>query len=317
MDLFNQLAEILKTVTPEEILALPILNHHYDLAYRAYCGTSFSPERGAQSNVKEISDMLEADLLQVPENYKVKYQSKFEGFYTSWLHSKTRCMSTMITGPANFPAERMKKYNQWEDNKYNDFMAWRKRILAALARSERKRTQGSELEQAVNNLAEAKRIHAGIKAASTILRKTKTKDAAILVLKEANLWDDKIVITGDVYIERYGLTLWGLTNALSKVKRLEQRVKELQAKEDVKEQIQQGTKEIPEITINGAIIRQDFTDNRLKIIFEDKPAPHVIAALNKSGFNWSRFMGCWCRKLTNNAVYAAKMICTQELQPTA
>jgi len=315
MDLFNQIAELTRPVTMEEIPALPLLNHHYDLAVRAYNGTSFDPELRAKGNIKEFSDMLAADLLQVPDNYKAKYQQKFEGFYTGWLHSKTRCMSSMITGPANFPAARMQKYNQWEHNKIEDFMHWRKRILAALARSERKRTQGSELEQAINNLTEAQRIHAGIKATSIILRKVKGKEERITALKAANLWDDKIVLNSPDYIEKYGFQTWGLTNALAKVKRLEDRVKQLQAKEKVKEAIQAGEKETPEITINGAIIRQDFTDDRIKIIFDGKPAPNVITALKSSGFRWSPFLKCWCRKLTNNATYVAKLICTQELKP--
>jgi hypothetical protein len=221
----------------------------------------------------------------------------------------------MITGPARFPVERMKKYNQWEDNKYNEFMTWRKRILAALARSERKRTQGSELAQATANLAEAKRIHAGIKAAAAILRKSKNKEEGINNLKSANLWDAKIVITTDSYIQNYGLTTWGLTNALSKVKRLESRVKELTAKEDIKKSVEDGSKEIPDVVINGAIIRRDFSDDRLKVIFDGKPAENVRKALKDHGFNWSRFLNAWCSKLTPNAYHAAEKILKTELQP--
>ncbi len=88
----------------------------------------------------------------------------------------------------------------------------------------------------------------------------------------------------------------------------------LQAKEVMKVKIEEGA-DIPEITINGAIIRKDFTDDRLKIIFDGKPAQNVITSLKQSGFRWSPFLKCWCRKLTPNAWWVAKKLCEQELKP--
>lgn len=313
MDLFSQIAEITKPAPSEEIPAAPILSHHYKLAERAYNGTSFSPERRAQSNIKEFSDMLTADLLQVPDNYKVKYQKKFEGFYTGWLQSKSRCMSSMITGPANFPVARMQKYNQWEDNKFNDFMQWRKRIISALARSERKRTQGSELEQAVKNLNERKAAHERMKAANKIINKPNA--AELLAAQGFNEETIANLLNPKYSYDKKGFQGFYLTNNNANIKRLEDRVKQLQAKEQVKEQIAAGEKTTPEITINGAVIRQDFTIDRICIIFDGKPEANVIAALKSSGFHWSPHHKVWMRKNTSNAVYAAKHICTNELKP--
>ncbi len=295
----------------------PILSKHWELAYRAFSGISFSPERRADTTVKEFSDMLIDDLTTVPDNYKEKYQSKFEGFFTSWLHSKSRCMSSMITGPANFPVARMKKYNQWEDNKYNEFMTWRKRILAALARSERKRTQGSELNQAIANLESRKKCHETMKAANVIIRKHKGQDTALTELQQLGISPadaNQLLHPRETYYSP-GYRQFELTNNNANIKRLEQRVKELQQKETIKQSIEDGSKVIPDVVINGAIIRRDFTDDRLKVIFDGKPGQNVITALKSRGFRWSPFLKAWCRKLTTDAYWAAENILKTELKP--
>lgn len=290
------------------------LQQYYQLAYQAYSGISFSPEKRADSTITEYSKMLAEDLPQVPDNYKEKYQQKFISHFTDWLHSKSRCMSSMITGPANFPSARMQKYNQWEDNKYNDFMAWRKRILAALARSERKRTAPSEFQKATNDLSACKKNHEIMKQANAIIRKSKGADTCIPALIELgiNEMDAHELLHPKFAYYGQGYASFSLTNNNANIKRLEQRVKELTVKEEMKAKIEQGG-EVPEMTINGAIIRKDFADDRLKIIFDGKPAQNVIDSLKSSGFRWSPYLKCWCRKLTSNAVYVAKMICTKEL----
>lgn len=318
-NLFSILA-LTKPATTQEIETVtvkPVLSHHYKLAEQAYSGTSFSPERRAESTIKEHSNLLTADLAQVPDNYKEKYQSKFEGFFTAWLHSKSRCMSSMITGPARFPVARMQKYNQWEDNKYNEFMAWRKRILAALARSERKRKQGSELEQAIKNLEGRKKLQETMKKANAIIRKHKGANTCIpeCVALGIDAGDIRKMLNPAYSFQNKGFQTFELSNNNANIKRLEDRVKQLQAKEAVKAQIEDGVKEMPEITINGVIILQDFTDDRIKLFFDGKPADNVRASLKSSGFRWSPFLKCWCRKLTNNATYVAKLICTNDVAP--
>lgn len=292
-----------------------MLQKHYELARRAFYFISFSPEKRATSTIAEFSEMLTEDLATVPDNYKEKYQSKFEGYFTAWLHSKSRCASSMITGPANFPVARMQKYNRWEDNKYNEFMSWRKRILAALARSERKRTQGSELDKATADLARCVKNHEFMKAANLAARKKNAPEllAAMGIDAEAI----QLLLNPKYSFESKGFQGYQLSNNLANIKRLEIRVKQLQGKEAAKQAIEAGVKEIPETNVNGAIIRKDYTDDRLKIVFDGKPADNVRAALKRSGFRWSPFLQVWCRKLTMEAYRAAEYICKTELQPAA
>ena len=292
------------------------LQHLTELARRAYSGTSFVPETRATNIIAEFETMLNKDLESVPEYYQEKYAAKFEAEFKNWLHAKTRCISSMITGPARFPVERARKYSNWADGHYNDFMYWRGRILKALARSERKKTALTEFEKATNDLRMCRINHELMKNANAIIRKYKGTEACKPFLVDLGL-DDKaineILNPRESYYSK-GYQTFYLTNNLANIKRLEERVKMLTKKEEMKATIETGAKSIPEITINGARIQQDYTDDRLKIFFDGKPAQNVINELKKSGFKWSPHMQCWCRKNTTNAVYAAKYICTNELK---
>lgn len=55
-------------------------------------------------------------------------------------------------------------------------------------------------------------------------------------------------------------------------------------------------------------IVEDTTDNRLRLIFPDKPDEATRALLKSYGFRWSPHTGAWQRQLTNNARYAVKQI---------
>lgn len=294
------------------------LQQHLQTAIRAYYWTSFDPEKRGASTLAGCEKMLNSDLQSVPENYQEKYIDKFTSKMLAWLHSESNCASSMIAGPARFPVQKMRKRRGWADNHYNEFMTWRKRVISKIQRSENKRNGPTELEKAVNDLAACKKNHETMKAANAIIRKAKGSDTCIpdliaLGIKEIDahqLLHPKFDYYGKGYQTFY------LTNNNANIKRLEERVKMLQSKEQMKEKIEAGAA-TPEITINGAIIRQDFADDRLKIIFDGKPAQNVINALKSSGFRWSPFLKCWCRKLTNDAGHAAKRICKTELQPVA
>ena len=90
---------------------------------RAHSATSFSPERRAASCVQDFSQELEADLRALggsAGNYKEKYLAHLR----KWTAAKSRTMSPMITGPANFPAERNRKAFERERRAWEEFHAW-------------------------------------------------------------------------------------------------------------------------------------------------------------------------------------------------
>jgi len=98
-------------------------NHRfYRQAYSAYAWISFSPERRAIQELEYYEEVVK-ELAQLGKESAIP---KFEALFLKSLAAKSRCASPMVTGPAKFPVERMKKYNQWERNttqKMFDFVA--------------------------------------------------------------------------------------------------------------------------------------------------------------------------------------------------
>jgi len=85
---------------------------YYDLAYRAHSGTSFSPEKRAESECNYY-DAIVTEFTQASKEWAIE---KFTRLWLKSMAAKSRCYSSMISGPARFPVARMQKYNQWEHN---------------------------------------------------------------------------------------------------------------------------------------------------------------------------------------------------------
>jgi len=290
---------------------MPHLTDLKESAYRAHLGTSFSPEKRAESTIAQFESQLSADLASVPSHYRDKYIQKYRQHLSSWLSSKSRCISSMITGPARFPIDRAKKFNRWEENKYNDFQAWRERMLKAFERSTRKAAvaeAGGELAIQVKKLADLKKAQELYKSINAIIRKKTPFEGKSQMLRELGLQLETIdqVLKPDS-MGYLGIPPYKLQNNLANIKRVEQRVKELEQKEQLK--AQQEEKGAPaEVVINGVKVVTNFEIDRLQLFFDGKPADHIRQELKSSGFHWSPFYGCWQRKHTGNAIYSAKNI---------
>ena len=83
----------------------------YEQAVRAHNGSSFSPEKRGLSECAWYDDICQK-LRAAGAEWAVE---KFDKLFAKSLAAKSRCISTMIAGPANFPVARMQKYNRWEE----------------------------------------------------------------------------------------------------------------------------------------------------------------------------------------------------------
>lgn len=82
----------------------------YKQAYHAYVGISHVPEDRALGQLRWFDSVIE-DMKKEGKEWAIE---KFERLWLKHMAARARCMSTMITGPANFPVARMEKYNRWE-----------------------------------------------------------------------------------------------------------------------------------------------------------------------------------------------------------
>lgn len=114
-----------------------------ELAIRAHAGTSHTPERRGESEVADyvthITD-FNAKLVAVAdtddrlveavaqsERYRENYIKRLSAVWSS----RSRMMSTMIAGPANFPVRRQEKVWASFEKKSKEFYAWQDRALSA------------------------------------------------------------------------------------------------------------------------------------------------------------------------------------------
>jgi len=103
---------------------MPEKHKYYDAAYRAHSGTSFSPEKRAVAEC-EYYDAVCAEFISSGKEWAIE---KFSRLFSKLLAARSRCVSTMIAGSANFPVARMQKYNRWERNASDAMLAFVEKV---------------------------------------------------------------------------------------------------------------------------------------------------------------------------------------------
>lgn len=272
-----------------------------DTFYRAHCGTSFSPEKRAASCVDDFSVELIADLEKLGDragNYKEKYIN----YLKQWAARKSRCMSSMITGPANFPVASNRKKIDSEIRMWEEFRAWRDRYFKK-AFAEPILSPEEEIPAAEAELEKQKRFHQQMIDVNKIFRSAKTPEQARQMLADKCKFSagtiDKLM-EPKRFGRHNGFETFELSLSNAKIKRLKEKVATMKARITIKETFEK-------IIFPGGSI--DIENDRVVIYHESKPEQSIIDALKHNGFRWSPRFKCWCRKHTGNAIHAAKRVC--------
>lgn len=280
------------------------LSKSWGLAYSAHSNTSFYPEKRADGIVVDFSEELVEDLQEIGEkcgNYEEKYISHF----TSWLNAKSRCLSSMITGPANFPVGRAEKAINSERNHYEKFRNWRGKYFKAVNRVKTPSPE-EDLDNALSDLDELSNKQELMKLVNKLIRKHhKTMDKHQLeqMLLENEIPESCIKEAMDDSFTGLGFATFQLTNNNAKVKARRAKVEKMRNRIDTKATFE-------DIVFDGG--RITIEDDRVKIFHDSKPDRSVIDSIKSRGFRWSRHWGCWSRKHTANALYVAQSLCAPE-----
>ena len=267
-------------------------------AIQAHYGTSFSPEKRGENLITEFEAILINDLEKIKDatsEQKELYISKFKSLLSAWISAKSRCLSTMIAGPSNFPVRRAEKANRSEHNRYEIFQYWREKALKGIIKSTLpEKTFQTEIERYKSELEGMKRNHELMKEGNKRIKEALKTGANI---------DKYLIETFDIkphmldWAMKFG---FGLQNNNANIKRVEQRIKELEVKETIKDN------ENKEIAFDGGLIIFNYSIDRIQIKHNSKPDKIVIDNLKKNAFKWSPSQMVWQRQLTNNAIYAVK-----------
>lgn len=251
------------------------------------------------------------------------HQDFIDGFVRRWAayqHAGSRVLNWMITGPARFPVRSNEKRMNSEHNRLTEYLDFAKQAPArAVKAAKRARAQSlgadgvvaEELADLKHRLEKREEAQRHMKAVNEVIRRHKLGEgdgatlSALLADRGIQVNPNRagMILRPPYPGARGGYESYSLSNNLAEIKRLQARVAQVEAK---LARVEEG--ESQEREINGVRIVEDNADDRLRLIFDGKPAPDVIQALKGRGFRWSPRNGAWQRQLTQNARDAAESI---------
>lgn len=276
-------------------------------SFSDYQPNSYTNEYRAE--VAEIEQIAEKIKPQIQSEKNREHLEKLVNKYSRWLSAyynkdiqiQGMCPSILISGGSNFPVRKKEKQLQALENNYKFYekiKQLRYQIEHFVTNSNGIRSDDENaialLQQKIDD---EKHFHADMIAMNRHFRKHKTMQGfGTLSESQALALDEKIkaALYDDIPFAPYELQL---SNA--KIKRLEERVKELQFLKE---------KEPLDFECAYFRIEENKEDMRIRFFFDGKPCKEVIQECKGYGFKWSPFHMAWQRQTTANAIRAAKSL---------
>jgi hypothetical protein len=139
-----------------------------------------------------------------------------------------------------------------------------------------------------------------MKAANKVVKSKKSDEDKIAALVAQGFTEASAAgLLKPDYARRVGFPSFTLTNNNANMRRIEQRIKDLEA---------QAQRESKSIEADGYTYHEDTDENRVMFRFPDKPAQDVREQLKGNGFRWSPSRNAWVRQLTGNGIFAGQMV---------
>lgn len=286
------------------------LEEYWQLAYNAFRWTSFNPDLRGQDTIISHEKQLNGDLETIPEEEHERYITSYKKHFSSWLSSHCNCVSSAITGGSGFNVRRAEKANNAEHNKMQEFITWREKALKAIAKRIEKNKPEEQKQSEEWALLERDILHS---AAVIHGINTGTERGYHKALFVSSIYGkvETYAKHGDVQMVEKAINAIRNFNETMSIVITERHkfFKLLEVAAANKEKIaDKKNKEDVEIAFEGGTVVKNYSEDRLQILFDSKPAPDVISSLKSYGFRWSpRFMA-WQRQLTTNAYYAAAKV---------
>jgi hypothetical protein len=290
------------------------------LARAAHEGTSHVPEERGRQERSAYANTLRQDYehfreqaerggtVHLLEEEFIRYRAGLATRTLAYLRSRSRCLSSMITGPANFPTARNQKRNATADKRSEELLDYRKRAKAAILRKLWPDLQpiragdGDALDRLKANLEQLEGAQAQMKAANAAIRKHKKdgRDTQLQALEALGFprgaADDLLKPNsfGDV-----GFADFTLKNNNANIRRVKARI-EVIAKAHA----------MPTTEVEGTAARleDDPPANRVRLFFPAKPSREVIETLKANAFRWKRSLGAWQAFRNPESLRLAKQI---------
>ena len=281
---------------------MTIKHKHHEAAYRAYYWTSFSPEKRAESECAFYDEIM-AEFKEIGADQRAF--DKFEQLFLTSLSAKSKCLSSMVTGSANFPVRKAEKARARERKTSDELMEFLAKVRKAIDKKNNPEKYASDAIKSDDSdaigklkvkLEKLEKLQDQMKACNKIAKDKKgdkiERLAEILGSKESAESAMEPNCFGDV-----GFASFTLTNSNAKIKAAKSRIEQLEKAAEL---------ETKEIEIAGVKVVQNAELMRIQFFFDGKPEREIIDLMKKHGFKWSPSNFCWQRLWNNNALFSIK-----------
>jgi hypothetical protein len=224
------------------------------------------------------------------------------------LGSESRCISSFITGPSNFPVRRAEKRNEIAHKRLDEYFGFKARARRAVLRALRPDLRpimagdADAVDRLAEQLAKAERLQARMKAANAAIRKHKKggEAAQVAALRELTISEGmaRELLKPD-FCGRIGFADYQLTNNGANIRRIKARMEQIERTQAQPLQQFEGI---------AASYEDDPPANRVRLTFPGKPAEAVRTELKRNGFRWTPSQGVWQAYRNYNSLAVARRI---------
>ena len=261
-----------------------------------------SATAGYQQMVDEAYALAEKQKAQVDPMYHDKIDALVDRYARRLAENlnernaiDARVPSILITGGGNFPVAKKAKQNAARDRNYGEYAEIEKLLdkIRSTGRGGISADDDLAVEKLTKKLEGMKSQQAMMKAVNAYYRKHKTLEGCPELTAE-QVEKIKASMSQDWRKDPVPFPAYLLTNNNANIRRVRQRIEELSHKT-----------EFVGWTFPGGEAKVNEAENRLQLIFEDKPDADTRQALKSEGFKWAPSQGAWQRQLNQNAIRAA------------
>ncbi len=237
------------------------------------------------------------------------YARRLAQWTNDYNRNQSSYPSQFIAGAGNFNMRKHNRQMSREDSLWEEY----RQIEAILDKIRSVGTGPVDLadpharEMLTERLNSQRQMLEDAKTANAYYRKHKTLEGCPGLSEKNRAWLTRpgVFASGDGSpISQYGspFPAYELASIRGKIERTEQRLAELERREQQAEEPQTGT------AFDGGQIVRNIDLNRLQILFDAIPDADTRAALKQNGFRWSPKNQAWQRQLTDNAERAARQV---------
>ena len=206
-----------------------------------------------------------------------------------------RVPSILIAGGGNFPVRKKEKQNAARDRNMGEYMEIEKLLdkIRSVGTGGISADDDLAVEKLEKKLTGLEKLQATMKSVNAYYRKHKTLEGCP-GLSDEDIGRLQSSMANDWRKDPVPYPSFLLTNNNANIRRVRQRIDDLK-----------NRSEFVGWTFPGGEAKINEAENRLQLLFDEKPPEDQRRALKSEGFKWAPSQGAWQRQLNQNAIRAA------------